>query len=258
MASALPEIAAGVGAAGLAIGGFRYASLWPTSQIFGRTLIAGNDPSEIALTFDDGPNDTATPMLLELLARHNVQATFFCIGSFARLQPKLVREIVAAGHRLGNHTMTHPRLSLQSGARVRRELADCNALLEDLTGVAVRYFRPPFGARRPVVLRAARELDLTPVMWNVTGFDWLPIGAEVILRNLEDGLARNRQRRRRASNLLLHDGGYSAMGIPRIDTVNAVARLLEAHQNEDLRYVTVDAWTVTPVQPVPTTPSPLS
>jgi hypothetical protein len=58
--------------AGLAIGAFKYASLWPTSQIFGRTLIAGDDPTEIALTFDDGPNEIATPMLLELLARHNV------------------------------------------------------------------------------------------------------------------------------------------------------------------------------------------
>ena len=251
MAGALPQVAVGVGVAGLAIGAFKYASLWPTSQIFGRTLIAGDDPSEIALTFDDGPNETATPMLLDLLARHNVPATFFCIGSFARLQPKLVRDIVAAGHRLGNHTMTHPRLSLQTGTRVRRELADCNALLEDLTGLAVRYFRPPFGARRPVVMRAARELDLTPVMWNVMGFDWKPIGVDGILRNLELGLARNRQRGR-ASNLLLHDGGYTAMGIPRIDSVNAVARLLEAHKDESIRYVTVDAWMV------PTAPSAVS
>jgi len=241
MASALPQVAVGVGVAGLAIGAFKYASLWPTSQIFGRTLIAGDDPAEIALTFDDGPNEIATPMLLELLARHNVRATFFCIGSFARLQPKLVREIVAAGHLVGNHTMTHPRLSLQTGARVRRELAQCNALLEDLTGLAVRYFRPPFGARRPVVMRAARELDLTPVMWNVMGFDWKPIGVDGILRNLERGLARNRSRGC-ASNLLLHDGGHSAMGVPRIDSVNAVARLLDAHKADQLRYVTVDAW----------------
>lgn len=223
------------------MGGFRYASLWPASQIFGRTLIAGDDPSEVALTFDDGPNDTATPRLLEVLARHEVRATFFCMGKFARLEPGLVREIVAAGHLLGNHTMTHPRLSLQPAGHVRQELADCNALLEDIAGAAVRYFRPPFGARRPVVLRVARELGLTPVMWNVTGYDWQPIGAGGILRNLERGVARN-QRRRRASNVLLHDGGHSAMGIPRVDTVLAVERLLDERRGSAMRFVTVDAW----------------
>ena len=241
MAGALPTVVASAVGVGLLVGGFRYASLWPASQIFGRTLIAGDDPGEVALTFDDGPNDTATPRLLEVLARYEVRATFFCMGKFARQEPALVREIVAAGHLLGNHTMTHPRLSLQPATRVRQELADCNALLEDIAGNAVRYFRPPFGARRPVVLQLARELGLTPVMWNVTGYDWEPIGADGILRNLERGVARN-QRRRRASNLLLHDGGHSAMGIPRLDTVLAVERLLDAHRGSAMRFVTVDVW----------------
>jgi peptidoglycan/xylan/chitin deacetylase (PgdA/CDA1 family) len=243
---ALAGVAAGAVGAGLVVGGFRYASLWPASQIFGRTLIAGDDASEVALTFDDGPNDTATPRLLEVLARHEVRATFFCMGKFGRQEPGLVREIVAAGHLLGNHTMTHPRLSLEPAARVRRELADCNSLLEDIAGTVVRYFRPPFGARRPVVLRLARELGLTPVMWNVTGYDWEPIGADGILRNLERGVARN-QRRGCGSNLLLHDGGYSAMGIPRVDTVRAVEQLLAKRSRATTRYVTVDAWATSPL-----------
>jgi peptidoglycan/xylan/chitin deacetylase (PgdA/CDA1 family) len=219
-----------------------YASQWPTSQIFGGTLIAGNDPGEIALTFDDGPNDAATPQLLEVLARHGVRATFFAMGSFARMQPQMVRDVVSAGHLLGNHTMSHPRLSGQPAARVRQELADCNAALEDIAGAAVKFFRPPFGARRPLVLRAARELGLTPVMWNVTGYDWNPIGVEGIVKNLESGIARNR-RRGRGSNLLLHDGGHRAMGSPRMDTVRAVDRLLTVH-GAAMRFVTVAAWGV--------------
>jgi peptidoglycan/xylan/chitin deacetylase (PgdA/CDA1 family) len=235
--------AVGAAALGLAYGGWRYASEWPTSQLFGRTLIAGDDPSEVALTFDDGPNDAATPRLLEVLARHGAHATFFAMGSFARQQPEIVRQIVAAGHLLGNHTMSHPKLSVQPAARVRQELADCNAVLEDITGVPIQYFRPPFGARRPYVLRAARELGLTPVLWNVTGYDWKPIGVDGILRNLEAGIARNR-RRGLGSNLLLHDGGQTAMGLPRIDTVRAVDRLLTAHAGTTTRFVTVDAWGV--------------
>jgi peptidoglycan/xylan/chitin deacetylase (PgdA/CDA1 family) len=241
MPGAIAEVAAGAAALGLAAGGFAYASLWPTSQIFGHTLIAGNDPSEIALTFDDGPNDAATPQLLEVLARHGVRATFFAMGDFARVRPEIVRQVVAAGHVLGNHTMSHPRLSTEPAARVRRELAECNAVLEEITGAAVKFFRPPYGARRPYVLCAARNLGLTPVLWNVTGYDWNPIGVDGILANLDAGIARNR-RRGRGSNLLLHDGGHRAMGTARMDTVRAVDRLLGAHRGAATRFVTVDAW----------------
>jgi peptidoglycan/xylan/chitin deacetylase (PgdA/CDA1 family) len=241
MPSAIVETAVAAAALGLATGGCAYASLWPTSQIFGRTLIAGYDPDEVALTFDDGPNDAATPQLLEVLARHGVRATFFNMGSFAHQRPEIVREVVEAGHLLGNHTMSHPRLSTASTARVRQELADCNAALEEITGEAVKFFRPPYGARRPAVLRAAHELGLTPVLWNVFGYDWKPIGVDGILGNLEVGIARNR-RRGRGSNLLLHDGGHRAMGVARMDTVQAVDRLLSKHRGTTKRFVTVDAW----------------
>jgi peptidoglycan/xylan/chitin deacetylase (PgdA/CDA1 family) len=244
----MPGVIAGaaVGAAGLGLvaGGLMYASVWPTSQIFGRTLIAGGDPGQIALTFDDGPNDAATPELLDVLARHGVRATFFAIGNFVRQRPEITRAVVAAGHLLGNHTMSHPKLSMEPAARVRQELADCSAVLEDLTGVAVRFFRPPFGARRPAVLRIARELGLAPVTWNVTGYDWNPIGADGILKNLDAGIARY-SRRGCGSNLLLHDGGHRGMGASRMDTVRAVDRLLTAKAGTGTRWVTVDAWAET-------------
>jgi peptidoglycan/xylan/chitin deacetylase (PgdA/CDA1 family) len=225
----------------LAAGTAIYASIAPTSQIFGRTLIAGNDTREIALTFDDGPNDAATPQLLDVLARYNVRVTFFIIGGFARQRPELVRAVAAAGHKIGNHTMTHPKLSLTPAARVRNELAECNAVLEDIVGERIAYFRPPFGARRPVVLSIARELGLIPVMWNVTGFDWEPKGVDAISENLTAGIAKNRDRGR-GSNLLLHDGGHRAMGADRMDTVRAVERLLQGHAGTQTRFVTVDAW----------------
>ena len=75
MPGVIAGVAAGAAGLGLVAGGLLYASVWPTSQIFGRTLIAGVNPREVALTFDDGPNDAATPELLEVLARHKVQAT---------------------------------------------------------------------------------------------------------------------------------------------------------------------------------------
>ena len=213
MPGVIAGVAAGAAGLGLAAGGWMYASLWPTSQTFGRTLIAGDNPRDVALTFDDGPNDAATPELLEVLARHGVQATFFAIGNYARQKPELVRQ----------------------------ELADCNAVLEDIAGAAVRFFRPPFGARRPLVLQAARELGLVPVMWNVTGYDWNPIGMDGILKNLDAGMTSNRAEMR-SSNLLLHDGSHRGMSWERMDTVRAVDRLLTSRQGTDTRFVTVAAW----------------
>jgi peptidoglycan/xylan/chitin deacetylase (PgdA/CDA1 family) len=242
----LAEAVAGAASLGLIGGGLVYASVWPTSQIFGKTLIAGPDAREIALTFDDGPNDAATPELLEVLARHGIRATFFMIGNFARQRPWIVRDVIRAGHLIGNHTMSHPKLSMQPVSRVRFELAECKAVLESITGTAVEYFRPPFGARRPVVLKIARELGLTPVLWNVTGYDWNPIGADGILRKLDAGIGRNRERGT-GSNLLLHDGSHRGMSWQRMDTVRAVDRLLGARlrresSDRDIRFVRVDAW----------------
>jgi peptidoglycan/xylan/chitin deacetylase (PgdA/CDA1 family) len=228
-------------AAGLGAGLLAYASLWPTSQLFGATVLAGRDGNEVALTYDDGPNPAATPRLLDVLASHGVRATFFLVGNFAREQRALVREIAAAGHLIGNHTMSHPKLAFASAPRIREELGGCSSLLEDTIGARVRFFRPPFGSRRPAVLRIARELGLLPVLWNVTAYDWNPIGAERILHNLEQGVARNR-RKERGSNLLMHDGGHLGLGADRSGSVDATARLLEAHRSEGMRFVTPEAW----------------
>ncbi|HEX7158921.1 MAG TPA: polysaccharide deacetylase family protein, partial [Edaphobacter sp.] len=202
------SVLAAAGAAAAA-GTLAYAALAPQSQIFGPTLVAPARPGEIALTYDDGPNPAATPRLLETLARHGVRATFFLIGRFVRSEPALVREVAAAGHVIGNHSMTHPWLSFVSDVRVRQELRDCNAALEDTLGARVRYFRAPHGARRPYVLRVARELGLTPVQWNIICGDWNPIGADTIFSRAVRGIERN-ERDGRASNIVLHDGGHLA------------------------------------------------
>jgi peptidoglycan-N-acetylglucosamine deacetylase len=226
---------------GLTAGAYAYAAQWPTSQIFGRTLLAGSDIHEVALTFDDGPNDPYTLELLDLLAQHRARAIFFLIGDFVRRRPDIARAVRQAGHLVGNHTMSHPSLMWERPARVREELAGCTAVIEDAIGEAVKYFRPPFGARRPDVLLTARELGLTPVMWNITAHDWDATNAQVLATRVQDGIQSN-QRRRRGSNVLLHDGGHRALGTDRSVTLAATRMLLEAWVGSGLRIVTVDAW----------------
>jgi peptidoglycan/xylan/chitin deacetylase (PgdA/CDA1 family) len=239
---AIAETAAASAALGLVAGGCTYAALSAQSQIFGKVLVAGRNPDEIALTYDDGPNDIATERLLEVLARHDVRATFFLIGRFVRLRPQIAQAVASAGHLVGNHTTTHPWLAWQTTTRIREELAGCNAALEDTLGQSVRYFRPPHGARRPVVLRIARELGLIPVQWNVMPRDWLPVHAEVIADRAVRGIARN-QRRQRGSNILLHDGGDRGLGAPRLPTVEATGSLLRLYGKQTgTKFVTVDSW----------------
>jgi len=242
MASSLAaSIGYSAAAVGLAAGACAYAAMWPESQIFGRTLLAGNDPAEFALTYDDGPNDPWTLRLLELLDRHGVRATFFLIGRYVRQRPGIAREIRAAGHLVGNHTLTHPFLPWLGPRQVREELGACNAALEDALGERVRFFRPPHGARRPNILRAAREMELEPVLWNAAGYDWKPIPAQKIAAHLDQGIRRNR-RRGRGTNLLLHDGGHLQMGTDRSRSLAATELILERYRPESIRYLTVDAW----------------
>jgi peptidoglycan/xylan/chitin deacetylase (PgdA/CDA1 family) len=238
MTSSLAVGAAVAVAAGLTL---TYAALSPGSQLFGHTLLAGPDPTEVALTYDDGPNDLATDALLDLLARHNARATFFMIGRFVRQRPEIVRSVHAAGHLIGNHTETHPWLSFLSSRSLREELRACNQALEDTIGAPIHYLRPPHGARRPAVFRAAAELGLKIVQWNVMGYDWKPISPDQIVANVTQGIGRTRTRQTGA-NILLHDGHQQGIGTDRSATVQATAALLDRFASETARIVTVDAW----------------
>jgi peptidoglycan-N-acetylglucosamine deacetylase len=239
-------IAASASAAALAVGGFHYAALWPASRLFGHSLIAGSDPAEVALTYDDGPNDPYTGQLMDVLARHHVRATFFVIGRYIKQKPQIVRSLYRAGHLIGCHTMTHPSLMYMGRKRIRAEIGDATALIEDTIGDQIRFFRPPFGARNPAVFHVAAELRMTPVLWNVTSWDWKAKSAAEIEMRLQHGIEYN-QRRSCGSNVLMHDGGHLDMGTDRRRTVTATANLLATVSSSGIRFVTVDHWR--PVQP---------
>jgi peptidoglycan/xylan/chitin deacetylase (PgdA/CDA1 family) len=241
-ASTISTAATTLAAVGFVAGGCTYAALSAQSQLFGKVLIAGPNPNEIALTYDDGPNDIVTERLLDVLARHNVRASFFFIGCYVRQRPQIARAVASAGHLIGNHTMTHPWLAWRSSARIHSELATCNAILEDTLGLPIRFFRAPHGARRPAVLRIARSLGLTPVQWNILPGDWKPIGAEEIAARTIRAITQN-QRHRRASNIVLHDGGQAGLGQPRLPTVEATNLLLQKYSSQTAtRFVTIDSW----------------
>ena len=224
-------VLAGTAATAAVVAG--YQSMAPTGQWYGRTFTGlASGTKQLALTYDDGPNDPHTLRLLEVLAKHNVHATFFLIGRYVRQRPEIAREVVKAGHVVGNHTFTHPLLTLKSASEIRRELTDCRSALQDAIGEHSNLFRPPFGGRRPAVLRIARELGLEPVMWNVTGYDWNAPPSAVIEQKVSKQI-------RGGDVVLLHDGGHKQMGADRSQTVVATDSLITKYKSEGYEFVTI-------------------
>jgi peptidoglycan/xylan/chitin deacetylase (PgdA/CDA1 family) len=210
----------------------------PTGQWYGRTFTSlTRGTKQLALTYDDGPNDPHTLRLLEVLAKHNVRATFFLIGRYVQQRPEIVREVVKAGHVIGNHTFMHPLLTFKSSAEARKELTDCRSAIQDAVGKHSNLFRPPFGGRRPAVLRIARELGLEPIMWNVTGYDWNAPPAVVIEKKVSSQM-------RGGDVILLHDGGHKQMAADRSQTVLATDHLITRYKSEDYDFLTIQQMLV--------------
>jgi peptidoglycan/xylan/chitin deacetylase (PgdA/CDA1 family) len=222
--------AAGIFGASCAAG---YQSKSPTGQWFGPTFTGlSRGCRQLALTFDDGPNDPHTLRVLEVLAKHNVKATFFLIGRYVKQRPDIARELARAGHVIGNHTFSHPNLIFASSGQTRRQLQGCEQALGDAVGEHSRFFRPPFGGRRPGTLRIARALGLEPVMWQAAGRDWGKKPAEYIERRVGHQV-------RGGEVILLHDGGHKAFGTDRSQTVIATDRLIARYKSEGYDFVTV-------------------
>ncbi|GAA4006583.1 polysaccharide deacetylase family protein [Deinococcus rubellus] len=172
-----------------------------------------------ALSFDDAPHPIYAPLLLEILQRANVKATFFCIGRNARAYPYYVRDIQTHGHEIGNHTFHHVRLTGLPLQTVKDELQQCNQVLSAITGNAVKYFRPPGGRYSPETLAVAGSLGLTTAFWTDDPADFDNPGQTI----LESRLAR---KLRAGGIVLLHDNVLESLRVlPRFIAVAAGQRI---------------------------------
>lgn len=206
-------------------------SLWPQSRLLGpnQSRLPGAG-SEVALTFDDGPDPEVTPRVLDLLDRSGARGTFFCIGRRVEAHPDLAAEIVRRGHLVENHTWSHPNaFACYLPAAQRREVLRAQEVIGQATGRAPVLFRAPAGFRNfllePELLRAG----LTLASWTRRGYDAVNKDPEGILRRLLRGLAPG-------DVLLLHDGlALTGGGNPVV--LEVLPRLLDALANRCLRVV---------------------
>jgi peptidoglycan/xylan/chitin deacetylase (PgdA/CDA1 family) len=157
--------------AGIAIA-FCWAVLRPCSQLLG-PVVCWTGSRKILITIDDGPDPHDTPVLLDLLDRHGKKAIFFMIGEKVRAYPDLAREVLRRGHEIGNHTLTHPQASfwIAGPSRTRREISECQRVIEEVTGERPRWFRAPVGHRNFFTHPIAKSLGLQVMAWNRRGYD---------------------------------------------------------------------------------------
>lgn len=162
----------------------------------------------LALTFDDGPHPTNTPRLLDILRSRNVKATFFVVGTNAKRYPDILRRIVAEGHEIANHTVSHGNITKMSPDEVRSELRNANEAIVSATGITPRLFRPPYGAITSSQKSWIREeFGYPSILWSVDPEDWKKPGSSVVANRLVSGA-------RPGGILLLHD-----IHAPTIDAV---------------------------------------
>jgi peptidoglycan/xylan/chitin deacetylase (PgdA/CDA1 family) len=228
----LPEIAGGVAAAGIATW-LGFESMWPTLSLYGHAF-TGLPPGtrQLALTYDDGPNDPDTLRLLDVLARHEVKATFFVLGRFVEQKPHVVRALADTGQSIGNHSWDHPRLIFASNTALTSQIERTQDAILDACGVLPTLFRPPYGGRRPGTFHTVRQLGLEPVMWNVICFDWKATTADNVFAHAEKQV-------RGGDVILLHDGDQARMGADRRHSIDATDRLITHYKAEGYEFVTV-------------------
>jgi peptidoglycan/xylan/chitin deacetylase (PgdA/CDA1 family) len=200
------------------------AGLWPRSTLLGANLVrlpaTAELRGEIALTFDDGPDPEVTPQVLAILARHQVRATFFCIGEQAAAHPEICRDIVAQGHTIENHGQRHRNHTSLSGiGGWRREIGDAQKTLEQITGRRPQFFRALAGLRNPFLDPVLQQFGLHLASWTRRGYDTRCGDADIVLARLTRRLGAG-------DILLLHDGhaGRNANGTPVV--VEVLPRLL--------------------------------
>jgi peptidoglycan/xylan/chitin deacetylase (PgdA/CDA1 family) len=173
-------------------------NLWGVTRFRGGGLIRGACALRpcIALTFDDGPEHSTTPRVLDELDRHGVRATFFVVGRrfggdgpIAERNRETLRETWRRGHMIGNHTYTHALMDALDERALDRELDRNSQAIEEVVGQRTFLFRAPFGAmHNPRAVRAVYSRGLTPTFWQIDTRDWAAHSPEEVVQNFRAGL----------------------------------------------------------------------
>jgi len=203
----------------------------PQLSWFGAVTSRGPRDDRVAITFDDGPNDTATLAVRDVLDEHGVKATFFLVGRALDARPDIARALYDDGMLLGNHSYHHDQWRWLDPRYP--ELARTQAAFARQLGVCPRFYRPPHGQRTPFVSLAVHDRGMSTVTWNVSAGDWATDDPALIA-------SRVLRRVRPGSIILLHDGLDGRVTADRSVIVAALPRILDGLAKRGLRPVRLD------------------
>ncbi len=197
--------------------------LWETdSEAVSDQIPVTTEKKQIALTFDDGPDEIYTPMLLDGLKERNIKATFFLLGKQVEKYPDIVKRISNEGHLIGCHSYEHVNFREIPEETACEQIQSACSLIYDLTGVFPSFIRPPYGAW-PSCLD--EDFCMIPVLWDIDPLDWSVSDADLIasriLRKAGD-----------SDIILLHDASESS--------VQAAFQVIDTLEKENFEFVTVD------------------
>lgn len=189
--------------------------------------VQGVEPrGQLVMTLDDGPDEDATPAVLDALDVTLSRATFFMLASQVACHPEIAHEVLRRGHEIALHGYGHPRHDLVAPAESRDDVVRGFEKIEAAIGVRCRWFRPPYGRMSVASARACQELGMTPVYWSAWGVDWENVGAhriaDVASRQIDDG-----------GILLLHDSaryGRRSSAVPTAEAIPLIAERARARR----------------------------
>jgi cellulose synthase/poly-beta-1,6-N-acetylglucosamine synthase-like glycosyltransferase/peptidoglycan/xylan/chitin deacetylase (PgdA/CDA1 family) len=198
-------------------------------------------PKQLVLTFDDGPDPTYTPQILDILSKYHVPAAFFMVGLNMEDNLPIVKRVYREGHEIGNHTFTHPNIAEVSKERAKLEMRLTRLLIECITGHSTIYFRAPYNAdsepesmQEMIPVQIARERNYLDIGESIDPEDWEPgVSADTIVQRVVTAVEDPNGREGRI--ILLHDAG----GEGRKQTVLALPRIIEYFQKKGYTFVTV-------------------
>jgi peptidoglycan/xylan/chitin deacetylase (PgdA/CDA1 family) len=204
-----------------------YGSIVLSAQFFVDVKSSGRlDSNQVALTFDDGPLPGKTELILDILERYKVPASFFCIGSRVKEHPEIVSKIRANGHVIGNHSYWHGKLfDLQTPGAIAKELDDTNQIIFETIGVRPEFFRPPYGVTNPMVASAIHLGRFKTIGWSVRSLDTVIKDSEKLFSKVTSTL-------KSGDIVLFHDFSDA--------TIEILPRFIEYIQKSGLRIVRVD------------------
>jgi peptidoglycan/xylan/chitin deacetylase (PgdA/CDA1 family) len=192
-----------------------------------------HDPQQpiVALTFDDGPHPEHTPALIKILAKHQITASFFWLGSLVERSPQIARAVYQQGHWLGIHGYEHKSFPFMSEAALKQSLAKTQKAIAQVCNLApgqINDVRPPNGLFTPQTLRLLNQWQYRPVMWSVVPEDWLRPGIEVVVNRVMQQVVNG-------STIVLHDGYHGGE-----DVAATVDRLIPRLRSHGYEFVTID------------------